>query len=279
VLKNSQIVIIFIAAFIATILFYIEWRRPGTFLVYDISRDVPDRDYITKSNCPEELDWFNYCRKKGTNELKNNLVILGDSLALPFSEYLEKIGVDHLYLGAGSCPMLKGIVATYSNSNCLDQNSEVYGPVKKVLPWSSENLNFVFIHSAAYISTFSLATYRSAIIESMAAFQLLQPTTRMTFTFVFPVARPEDDLAMCLPRKFQLDRNCKLQLRSDQKAQSRLFDELMLKGIHPLEIEFSRSLLEYKDDLHLSVLGVEVIYGPNILNWLENINKIESSSI
>ena len=79
---------------------------------------------------------------------------------------------------------------------------------------------------------------------------------------------------MCLPRRLLSRATCQVDYRAEQLTQKEIFNELGLVRLKPVDIPMSDKLLEYKDDLHLTTMGVEKIYGNSIDAWLRSIGLL-----
>lgn len=257
--------LIILSAIVLTLLCLVGWSFTEKISFNDDRRDIADKHYTEHLNCKDKLSWFNYCRVVESSTNSPEILIIGDSLGLAFSEYFTENAVSHTYLGGGSCPMLIGLVPLYSNYKCSRQTDFLYQNFSDL--FSDNNVIVIFVNSAAYINTHSSDRYKKAMLDSIRFLKELSSVRVFEILAVAPAPRPLFPLTLCLPRRLINDENCGVSLRIEQEVQNSILSQLPIKLIEPdLGVDINSVMDEYKDDLHLTKFGFMKYYSLSLNN-------------
>lgn len=214
-----------------------------------------DAPYVTQSNCP--ITYFpGYCRMNSNQETDDFTLIFGDSLGLVWADAYENLDYNYLYLGAGSCPFVD-YDFEFSNANC-DLLKEI------IEEWLFQN-NYNIDH-ILYVS--NLNAYAEVVGEKLISELIADRLISMSkmvqspeVTIILPQNKLTTPLSECLPRLFKSENNCSLDLNSRFSYQSLRDDPYKFNVIAPEKnVILSEYVLEFKDSLHLNLLGLEKFY-------------------
>lgn len=123
--------------------------------------------YVTRLNCPDEVNHFQYCLFYGD---KIDTIVIGDSSILAVAE--SGVYSNVLFLGAGSCPIIKGLVVSFSTSSCASVTKEFYEntEVQGIL---SNAEKVILLHRSEYLREIAQNSYIEKLIASINYLKLL----------------------------------------------------------------------------------------------------------
>ena len=148
--------------------------------------------YTLKSHCPPDYIDFTYCLS-GDSFNKKNLVV-GDSSILALGNYLVNAS-DFIILGSGSCPLIKGITASFSSPNCFSLSSKLWNNIESGSIYDFDNV-YIF-HRSEYLKEVSNSDYILALGKFV---NLVDEKSNAKIHIVFETQRLKKNPEQCISR-------------------------------------------------------------------------------
>lgn len=207
------------------------------------------RSYVTHSNCPLDYVSFTYCIALGGE----TTIFLGDSSVLAFSKDADK---RPLIIGAGSCPLIPGLIVSFSQPECEALSEALVlklkmGKLDKVTTWT-------LVHRSEYFSEISPERYVKLLKSFTELIHARSPHAEVLLVMEPPSLNL--NVTKCIPRRVNLEvEKCFAFHSAEYKERLQVVlsklpfitivepDESMFRRLPP-----DRLLSLYKDRVHIT---------------------------
>jgi hypothetical protein len=212
------------------------------------------KPYQNSQNCPEEYENYTYCLNlKGE---KNNTLLIGDSSILALAPNMTG-GV--LALGAGSCPLLIGLVVDYSALECKGLTAEL---TDKIVDGKLKGQSWVLAHRSEYINKVGVEIYLKAVNNIVEIIRIHNKDAKIKFVIEPP--RLNRLITECKKRKYiNKNKTCDFEGMDLIIERSKLLNDYFV-GELIYTPDFNKLLNHidayYKDTSHITVEAAAAVY-------------------
>ncbi len=237
-----MILLLHISIFIFSVIAY-KLKTFEHLLPVDL-REEQLAPYHTKFNCPAEFSYFQYCLFYGDTI---DTVVIGDSsiLAVAESEFHSNV----LFLGGGSCPVIREMQVSFSTSSCRSITNRFYSNVitAEIL---GKAKRIILLHRSEYLREIAPKQYVEYVRDSLAYFRLLG---LKKFIIELEVGRIDTSPATCIRVFYRNKEGCTPSQVSELKERVRVLLEADFENtvVHNLSFD-SLTYNDFKDAVHLT---------------------------
>lgn len=243
-MKRTVILILSVAHILLLVMagFAFKTKSLEAFLPLDL-REKQFAPYVTKRDCPVEFQYFQYCLRFGD---KIDTIVLGDSSILAVAE--SGVYSNTLFLGAGSCPILTGLVTSFATPSCSTITNMFYNGEGWSLFNGSRQL--ILLHRSEYLREDSPRSYVNKLNTSIEFFKLVGIEK---VVIELEVGRLNTPPATCLRMAAWKGDECAPSQTSEMLIRKELISEIQssLVVIRQLKFDFL-SYKDFKDEVHLT---------------------------